>query len=57
MSLRSPKVQEFPYSFNLDFECTNNVSKYKALILGLETSKKIGVRELQIFGHPKLVVS
>ena len=43
-------------SHKLQFEATNNVAGYEALILGLEASKKMGVKCISVFGDSELVV-
>jgi hypothetical protein len=40
----------------LDFRCTNNQSKYKALIAGLKHAIGMGVRDVEAFGDSQLVV-
>jgi ribonuclease HI len=37
-------------SFKLYFECTNNVSKYESLILGLNALKTIKVKKIAVYG-------
>ncbi|XP_074278463.1 uncharacterized protein LOC141602054 [Silene latifolia] len=46
-----------PYSFTLTQFCSNNVEEYQALILGLQMTIKIGVREMDIYGDSQLVIS
>jgi len=41
----------------LEFEGTNNVVKYEALILGLNLAKDLGINILKIIGDSDLVVS
>ncbi|KAH9298163.1 hypothetical protein KI387_029845, partial [Taxus chinensis] len=36
--LISPDKKEFNFSFKLQFECTNNIAEYEALLLGLRIS-------------------
>jgi len=38
----SSKERELPHGFKLEFECTNNIVEYEALMLGLETTKPVG---------------
>lgn len=53
----SPNGRSFKYSFLLDFECTNNVAEYEALLLGLRIANKHGIKLLTVYGDSKLVVS
>ena len=56
MILISHNSEKKSLSFKLNFETTNNVSRYEPLILGLEAAKNMGITELTIFGDSKLVV-
>ena len=40
--ITSPRGQVFNFAFKLEFEATNNVAEYEALLLGLEIAKDIG---------------
>ena len=42
--------------FKLYFECTNNITKYESLILGLFALKKLKVKKIAIYGDSKLVI-
>jgi ribonuclease HI len=55
--LVSPKGKQSPYRFKLEFSCTNNVAEYEALILGLDTTRKMGMKLIQIFGDSDLIVN
>ncbi|XP_070021943.1 uncharacterized protein [Nicotiana sylvestris] len=46
-----------PYSFTLTQLCSNNVSKYQTLILGLEMAIEMKRLQLQVFGDSQLVVN
>jgi len=52
----SPTNEKFLLSYKLEFEATNNVVKYEALILGLEAARKINITQLAMFGESNLVV-
>jgi ribonuclease HI len=41
---------------HLDFEATNNMAEYEALIFGLTTALSLGVRELLVKGDSQLVI-
>jgi hypothetical protein len=43
-------------SYKLDFETTNNVAEYEALVLGLRAAKDMGIEELVVFGDAELIV-
>jgi hypothetical protein len=44
-------VQEaISLSNKLEFEATNNVAEYKALVLGLRAAKDMGIEEIYVFG-------
>ena len=45
------------YSYKLVFECTNNVAKYEALLLGLHALKDLGAKRVYIFGDLELVIN
>jgi ribonuclease HI len=42
--------EQFKYMVDLDFNATNNMAKYRALIFGLSTALSIGVRQLLVKG-------
>jgi len=37
-------------SYKLEFEATNNVAEYEALVLGLRDEKDMGIKEIVVFG-------
>jgi hypothetical protein len=43
-------------SYKLEFETTNNVVEYEALVLGLRAAKDMSIEELAVFGDAKLIV-
>ncbi|KAH9306768.1 hypothetical protein KI387_011172, partial [Taxus chinensis] len=49
--------EPMPLSFKLDFDCTNNITKYEALVLGLQTTISLDVKSINIFGDSQLVVN
>ncbi|XP_074291014.1 uncharacterized protein LOC141617755 [Silene latifolia] len=53
----SPEGHVLPYFFVLTELCSNNVSEYQALILGLQIAIEIGVKDLDIYGDSLLVVN
>ena len=42
----SPSNKIYNFAFRLEFEASNNVAKYEALLLGLETAKYMGINML-----------
>jgi hypothetical protein len=42
--IQSPNGQEFKFAYRLEFDATNNVAEYEALLLGLEVCKDMGVK-------------
>ena len=52
----SPSKQTYNFSFRLELEASNNVVEYEALLLGLETTKDIGIKMLNIKGDSDLVI-
>ena len=54
--INSPGGQVFNFSFRLEFEATNNVAEYEALLLGLEIAKDMGIKMLNIRGNSDLII-
>jgi hypothetical protein len=55
--LVSPTGRIHNLSYSLEFSYTNNITKFKALLLGIEKSLNIGCGHLSIFGYSELVVN
>jgi hypothetical protein len=55
--LTSPSSNLFPFSFHLEFDCTNNMVEFEALLLCLEQGRKIGIKLIKVKGDSKLVVN
>ena len=53
----SPSGKTFKFSFLLNFECTNNIAEYEALIIGLSIVKTYGIKMLTVLGDSDLIVS
>jgi ribonuclease HI len=53
--LVSPYQETMSLSFKLEFEATNNVEEYKALVLGLRAAKDMGIEEIAVFGDAELI--
>ncbi|KAI5350352.1 hypothetical protein L3X38_003243 [Prunus dulcis] len=54
--LEEPLGVRHCYSFQLDFQCTNNRAEYEALIIGLEMLVELGVQSVEILGDSMLVL-
>jgi hypothetical protein len=54
--LISPTQETIAFSFKLEFETTNNVAEYEALVLGLRVSKDMNIEELAVFEDVELIV-
>ena len=54
--LVSPKGQQIPVSIKQNFDCTNNVTEYKACIVGLQVASEFGAYDLIIFGDSLLII-
>ena len=52
----SPAQETISLSYKLEFETTNNVAEYEALILGLRAAREMGIQEVEVFGDADLVV-
>lgn len=46
----------FKFSFRLEFEATNNVAEYEALLLGLEIARELRIKLLTVKGDSDLVI-
>jgi ribonuclease HI len=44
-------------SYKLEFEATNNVAEYEALVLGLRPAKDMGIKEIFVFWDTELIVN
>jgi hypothetical protein len=55
--LVSPAGKIHNLSYRLEFACTNNVTKFKALLLGIENTLNLGCGHLSFFRYFELVVN
>ena len=53
----SPHNYVIPHSFSLTEPCSNNVSEYNALLIGMQIADEIGVKNLEANGDSKLIVN
>jgi ribonuclease HI len=52
----SPAQETISLSYKLEFEATNNVAEYEALVLGLRAAREMVIQEIVVFGDAELVV-
>jgi hypothetical protein len=52
----SPSLETISLLYKLEFEVTNNVAEYEALVLGLRAAKEMEIREIAMFGDAELIV-
>ena len=52
----SPAQETISLSYKLEFEATNNMAEYEALILGLRAAREMGIQEVVVFGDAELIV-
>jgi ribonuclease HI len=48
--LVSPAQEAISLSYKLEFEATNNVEEYEALVLDLSAAKDMGINVISMFG-------
>jgi ribonuclease HI len=54
--LVSPRGAVFEQSVHLEYFCTNNQTKYEAILLGLQILSSMGIKHVEAFGDSFLVV-
>jgi hypothetical protein len=54
--LTDPNGEQVKYMVLLDFEATNNMAEYEALIFGLTVALSLGVRKLLVKGDSQLII-
>jgi ribonuclease HI len=52
----SPCQEAISLSYKLEFEETNNVAEYEALVLGLRATKEMGIEGVVVFGDAELII-
>ena len=55
--INHPKGDSKLCSYKLVFECTNNMAKYEALILGLKVLKELGAQIIFVHGDSELIIN
>ena len=43
-------------SYKLNFQCTNNIAEYEALLLGLHLLRKLGAKRIVVHGDSELII-
>ena len=56
MVLIDPNGDQLKYMVHLEFEATNNMAEYEALIFGLTQGLSLGVRQLLVKGDSQLII-
>ena len=54
--LISPEGEYCPFTTRLNFDSTNNVTKYEACIMGLQAAMAKKVKNLKVYGDSALVI-
>jgi ribonuclease HI len=54
--LIDPNGEQVKYMVLLDFEATNNMVEYEALIFGLTVALSLGVQEFLVKGDSQLII-
>ena len=52
----SPSKEKTQLSFKLNFQVTNNIAEYEALLLGLNATKEMHIKKLHVFGDADLII-
>ncbi|KAA3460715.1 RNA-directed DNA polymerase (Reverse transcriptase), Ribonuclease H [Gossypium australe] len=56
MALVSPSGDHYPFTSKLDFDCTNNMAKYEACIMGIRAAIERKIKVLEVYGDSALVI-
>ncbi|XP_012453479.1 uncharacterized protein LOC105775513 [Gossypium raimondii] len=54
--LISPNGDHYPFTSKLDFDCTNNMVKYEACIMGIRAAIERKIKTLEVYGDSALVI-
>ncbi|XP_017978295.1 PREDICTED: uncharacterized protein LOC108662437 [Theobroma cacao] len=54
--LVSPNEKYYPATARLNFNCTNNMVEYEALLMGLQAAIEMKVRTIEVYGDSALVI-
>ncbi|XP_052878885.1 uncharacterized protein LOC128285429 [Gossypium arboreum] len=54
--LVSPNRDHYPFTSTLDFDCTNNMAKYEACIMGIRTAIEQKIKMLEVYEDSALLI-
>ncbi|XP_052489890.1 uncharacterized protein LOC128042549 [Gossypium raimondii] len=54
--LVSPSGYHYPFTCKLDFDCTNNMAKYEACIMGIRVAIEREIKVLEVYEDSALVI-
>ncbi|XP_012468983.2 uncharacterized protein LOC105787083 [Gossypium raimondii] len=54
--LVSPNGDHYPFTWKLDFDCTNNIAEYEACIMGIRAAIEREIKVLEVYGDSALVI-
>jgi hypothetical protein len=54
--LQDPNGNKTMLAYRLEFQCTNNVDEYEALIQGLKKAIDLNVKFIKVYGDSKIIV-
>ena len=54
--LIDPRGSKWMIAFILEFECTNNIDEYEALVQGLKKAVDLGAEIIQCYGDSDIIV-
>jgi ribonuclease HI len=52
----SPCQETISLSYKMEFETTNNVAEYEALVMGMRAAKEMGIKEVSVFRDAELII-
>jgi ribonuclease HI len=52
----SPCQETMSLSYKIEFETTNNVAEYEALVIGMRDAKEMGIKEMAVFRDAELII-
>lgn len=55
--LEEPSGKIHPFSYCLQFECTKNITKYKALVIRLYQALDLGVKNYKVYKDSKIIMN
>ena len=57
MCIKDPEVTEIMISCRLEFECTNNIAKYEALVYGHSKAIDLGAQVIECYGDYEIILN